>query len=180
MLGADAPYIFQLLLHLADSPVNLAAIGLQLGFARSAGADAAAQLRHLHAAPRQPRQQILQLRQLHLQLPFTGARMAGKDIEDQLRAANHPHMHNVFNVSLLRGRKIVIKDDELGPRRTRRGRYFFQLALADDGGRIRLVFRLQELARHLAAGTESQLAQLIQRFLCAENHSRRLRKFLCR
>ena len=180
MLGADAPYIFQLLLHLADTPVDLAAIGLQLGFARSAGTDAAAQLRHLHAAPCQPRQQILQLRQLHLQLPFTGARVPGKNIENQLRAIDHPHMQNVFNVSLLRGGKIVVKDDELGPGRTGRGRDFFQLALADDGGRIRLIFRLQKLPRHLAAGTESQLAQLIQRFLRAENHRRRFRKFLCR
>jgi hypothetical protein len=66
LLRPDAAHVFQLLLHMADAPVNLSPIGFQLGFTGAAGADAATELRHFHAASRQPRQHVLQLRQLHL------------------------------------------------------------------------------------------------------------------
>ena len=59
-----------------------------LRFARPARADAAAQPRHLHAVPGQPRQQVVQLRQLHLQPAFAGARARGEDIEDELGAVD--------------------------------------------------------------------------------------------
>ena len=42
--------------------------------------------------PRQPRQHVLQLRQFHLQLTFAGPRMPRKNVEDQLRAVNHPRV----------------------------------------------------------------------------------------
>jgi hypothetical protein len=57
-------------------------ICLQLRLARPARADAAAQLRHCLAAAGKPRQLVLQLRQLNLQLALAGARVAGKDVQD--------------------------------------------------------------------------------------------------
>ena len=73
-----------------DAAVNLPAVGFQLGFAGTSGADAAAQLRHLHASSGQSRQHVFELRQFHLQLAFARSRVAGKDVEDQLRAVHHP------------------------------------------------------------------------------------------
>ena len=45
----------------------------------------AAQLAHRLALAGEPRQLILELRQLHLQLAFASPRMACKDVQDQLR-----------------------------------------------------------------------------------------------
>ncbi len=87
---------------MADAPVDFAAIGFQLGFAGTAGPDAAAELRHLHAASCQPGQQVLQLRQLHLELALAGAGVAGKDVEDELRAVDDPHVELALQVALLR------------------------------------------------------------------------------
>ena len=99
-----------------DATVDLAAIGFQLGFTGAAGPDAAAELRHLHAASRQARQQVLQLRQLHLQLSFTGAGVAGEDVEDKLRAIDHPDLELALQVALLRWRQLVVEDDEVRER----------------------------------------------------------------
>ncbi len=88
--------------HVADAPRNLPAVGFQLSFTRAAGADAAAELRHLDATPGQARQHVFQLRQLDLQLAFAGAGVPGKNIEDELRAVDHAALDDLFNVALLR------------------------------------------------------------------------------
>ena len=84
--------------------MNLAAVGFELGLARSAGANAAAELRHLRAAPGQPRQHVLKLRQFHLELAFTGARVAGKDVENQLGAIDHAAVELALQIAQLGGR----------------------------------------------------------------------------
>ena len=73
-------------LEAVDAHADPPAIGLELGLAGAAGADAAAEPRQLGADADQARQQVLQLRQLDLQLAFAGARAAGEDVENQLRA----------------------------------------------------------------------------------------------
>ena len=88
---------------MANAAIDLAAIGFQLSFARTAGADAAAELRHLHAASGQSREQVLQLRQLHLELAFAGAGVAGEDVEDELGAVEDAGVEFAFQVALLRG-----------------------------------------------------------------------------
>ena len=49
------------------------------------------------------RQQVLELRQLHLHLRFGGARAGGKDVEDQLGAVHYPRADVVLEVLALRG-----------------------------------------------------------------------------
>jgi hypothetical protein len=119
-----------------DAAVNLSPVGLELSFARSASADAAAELRHFHAAPRQPRKHVFELRQFHLQLTFTSAGVARKNIENQLRAIDDARVDHAFNVALLRRREIVIEQNHIRGNRGCRARNFFQLALADQRGRI--------------------------------------------
>ncbi len=104
LLRANAAHVLDLLFDVPDAPVDLPAIGLELRFTRTARADAAAQLRHLNAPSGQPRQHVFQLRQLHLQLAFTGLGMAGKNVEDELRAVNHALVQDAFDVALLRWR----------------------------------------------------------------------------
>ncbi len=101
LLAANPADILQLLLHVPDAAVDFAAIGFQLGLAGAAGADAAAELRHLDAASRKPRQQVLQLRQFDLELAFAGAGVAREDVEDELGSIDHPHVELAFQVALL-------------------------------------------------------------------------------
>jgi hypothetical protein len=104
LLRAYAAHIFDLLLDVPHPAENLSPVGLQLSFARSASADAAAELRHFHAAPRQPRQHVFELGQFHLQLAFTSAGVARKNIENQLRAIDDARVDHALNIALLRRR----------------------------------------------------------------------------
>ena len=65
--------------YVPDAPRYLSPVGFELGFTGTAGANAAAQLRHLNAVSGQARHHVLQLRQLHLQLAFPRARMPRKN-----------------------------------------------------------------------------------------------------
>ena len=160
--------VLHLLLHVAHPPRNLSPIGFQLRFTGTARADAAAQLRHLHAMPGQPRHHVLQLRQFDLQLAFPRARMPRKNIEDELRAVDHPPLNNLFNVALLRRTEIVIEEKNVGIHRSRRARDFLELAGANQGRRIGPIAPLQNLAHHLRPGTLGQRAQFGQRFVRVE------------
>jgi len=64
--------------------------------------------------PRQPRQQILELRQLHLHARFTRARTRSEDIKDELCAIHHARAHDLLDVLSLRRRELVIKNDQRG------------------------------------------------------------------
>src|SRR5581483_949104 len=134
----------------------------KLGFARAPGADPATQLRHLDPAPGEARQQVLKLRQFHLQLAFACAGMGGENVEDQLRSINNANMGEFLDVPLLRCGQVVIEQQYVsGSGRGGRGN-FLQLSLANEGGRIRTVAALQDLSGDfrsaLAAKSRSSLS----------------------
>src|SRR5713101_6291784 len=106
--GALAPNCFDGLLNFANAISNAPAVGLQFLFTRSARADSATEARKLFASACQPREQIIQLRKLHLKLAFAGARVAGKNIEDELGAVNHAATHSFFKIAQLAGGQIMI------------------------------------------------------------------------
>src|SRR5207253_10673569 len=83
------PHAFELALEPCDSLLHPPPIHLELSFARTACADAARLPRQVMPHPRQPWQQILQLRELDLEAAFATAGALGEDIEDQLRAIEH-------------------------------------------------------------------------------------------
>src|SRR5438270_4323197 len=101
---------------MTDAAINLAAVGLELGFAGSAGADAAAELRHLDTASGEARQHVFELCKFDLQLAFAGTGVAGKDVEDQLGAIDDAGLHDLLDVALLRRREVVVKEDKVGLR----------------------------------------------------------------
>ncbi len=94
--------------------------------------------------------------------------MPGKNVEDQLRAVNHALVEDAFDIALLRRRKIVVEQDEIGIHRRDPALDLLQLAAADEGRCIRPVAPLQHLADHHCAGAAGQRAQLLQRFVRAE------------
>ena len=152
---------------MADAPVDFAAVGFKLRFTGTACADAAAELRHLNASSGKPRQHVFELRQLNLQLAFTAAGVAGKDIQDELRAVDHPRIDFFFNIALLGRRKLVIDEHQVGINGSHSAGNFLQLAFADERGGIRPVTMLNEFAGNLRAGGSHQLAELSQRFFHA-------------
>jgi len=79
----------------------VAAVPVDGAVPMAASADASAQLRHFYASASQTGQEVLQLCQFHLQLTFPGARVTGKDVENQLRAVNNPALNLAFDVALL-------------------------------------------------------------------------------
>jgi hypothetical protein len=152
LLGTYAPNLLELLLDVAHAAGYLPAIGFQLCFSRPARADAAAKLRHLHATAREPWKQILQLRKFYLELAFTRARMAGKDVEDQLRAIDDAGVQLALDVALLRWRKIVIEENDVGSRAGHRPGDLLKLAAADQCCRIELVAPLDHLTYDSRSG----------------------------
>ena len=169
LLPAHAPHRFEIELELVDAALNPAAIGFKLRFAGSAGADAAAQLRHGFAASGQPRQHVLKLRQLHLQLAFARARVAGKDVEDQLRSVEHAAGKRRLKVAQLRGRQIVVEEHQVGFGGGCYAGNLFHLAGADQRGRIGPGAALHQLGGNFAAGARHQFAKLRQRFFRIES-----------
>ena len=70
----------------------------------------------------QPRQQVLQLRQLDLQLAFARPRAPGEDVENQLRAIDDLAADRLLDLPQLRRRQLVVEDDDVdvASRRTTR------------------------------------------------------------
>src|SRR5271166_572358 len=101
LLPADAAHVLQLLLHVTDAAVNLAAIGFELSLARAARADTATELRHFHAAPGEAREQVFQLRQFHLQLAFASSGVTGENVEYELGTVDNADAKLALQVALL-------------------------------------------------------------------------------
>ena len=85
-----------------------------LRFTWAAGANAAAELRHALALAGQPRQLVLELRQLHLQHALAGAGVAREDVEDELGAVDHRARQPRLNVARLRRRQVVVEQHQAG------------------------------------------------------------------
>ena len=168
LLFADAAHGFEIELEMVDAALNAAAVGFKLGFAGAAGTDAAAELRHGFAAPGEARKHVFKLRQLHLQLAFAGAGVAGKDVEDQLGAVEHAAGKRGLKIAQLRGRKVVVEEDQVGLDGGGDAGDLFHFAGADQSGRIGPGAALQELGGHLAAGARDKLAKFGERLLGVE------------
>ncbi len=72
--------------------------------------------RDIGSHDRKSRQQIVQLREFDLQLSFTGSSAPGEDVEDKLCAVHNLTLERCFQVALLRGRQIPIKDNSVDPK----------------------------------------------------------------
>ena len=153
---------------MVDAALNLAAIGFELGFAGTAGADAAAQLRHCLALAGEPRQHVLKLRQLDLQLAFAGARVAGKDVQNELRPVENPAGKLGLEVAQLGRRQVVVEEHQVGLGRGDDPGNLLDFARADQRGRIGMGTALQDLGNDYRAGARDQFAKLGQRFVSVQ------------
>ena len=141
---------------------DAAAIRFELGFAGAPRADAAAKPRQRFARSDQPRQQVLQLRQLDLQLAFARARTPREDVENQLRAIDDLAIEALVQLAQLRRRQLVVEDDEIGVGFRRRVRQHVDLAAAEECRGIRPRAILQHAQDDARAGRFGEAAKLFE------------------
>ncbi len=120
--------------------------------------------RHLRSAPGQPRQQIIQLRQLHLQLSFARAGAARENIQDQLRPVQNLAVERALQIAKLGGRQLGIEQNHVGFVEVDQAAQFIQFAGADERGGIRRLPGLHDGLFHARAGGVGQRFQLFERF----------------
>ena len=132
-------------------PRNPAAVRFELRFARTARTDAAAQPRHRKATPGQARQQVVQLRQFHLQLPFASARAARKNVQNQLGAIQDLAAEGALQVALLGRRQVAVEDHHVHVLGLDALDQLFHLARTDERRRFRPVAGLQNRINNLGA-----------------------------
>ena len=114
--------------------------------------------------PGKARQQVIELGEFHLQLAFAAARMAGENIEDQLRAVDDAAVHAALQVALLHRSQIAVEDNQRGLVRVRLGANLIEFAAADDGGRVHGLAHLQHAAGDHGAGAARQFGKFFERF----------------
>src|SRR5712664_1224721 len=102
--------VLEPLLERRDLAADHAAVGFELGFARSPQTDAAADTREVGPHPREARQQILELRQLDLQLRLVAARARREDVENDLGAVHDAHAETLFELHALYWAEIFIEE----------------------------------------------------------------------
>ena len=107
-----------------------------------------------------------------MQLAFTGAGVAGEDIENELRAVDDAHVDDLFQVALLGGGEVMIEQKKIGRDRSCGPGNFFQFTFADERGGVGFVSVLQEVADDLSPGAVRQGAKFFERFFGAETSAR--------
>jgi|GEM_PF-5711172 len=78
-----------------NAPANMPAIGLELGLAGATGPNATAETRQRSAHASESRQEIIELRQLHLIFALAAAGTLGKYIENEHRLVDDLHAETI-------------------------------------------------------------------------------------
>src|SRR6202789_531440 len=113
LLPTYAPDIFDIELQVIDAALDAAPVHFELRFTRAAGANTSAELRHGLASSRQARKHVFKLGKLDLQLALARAGMAGKDVENKLRAVQNAARKRGVEVAKLCRRQIVIEEHQI-------------------------------------------------------------------
>ena len=137
-------------------------VRFQLRFAGTPDADAAAKLLEVGPHPRQPRQHVLELRQLDLHLGFGGSSANREDVEDQLGAIHHPRAGRILDVLALARAQLVVENDQRRLSGARQFTKLVDLALAEVGPGVRAVDLLHEPADDLRSRGIGKLGQLLE------------------
>ena len=142
-----------------DSP----AIGFQFCFARTPRADSATESRERCARSNQPRQQVLQLGKLNLQLAFTRPCTPGENVEDELRAIDDLAIERRLQVPQLCRTQLVVEDDDVGAEFVARRGERRDLATAEERRGIGLRPVLQNSQHDRCTSCCRESSELVQR-----------------
>jgi hypothetical protein len=148
-----------------DPPAGQPAVTLELGLARTARPDPAAEA--LEVLPHAPhaRQVVLQLSQLDLQLALCTHGVLGEDVENQLRAVDDTRLEHVLERTLLHRAELAVDEQHVGARFGIDLLQLGELALADVAAGIRARPVLGQRRDRLDARGARKLLQLGQLLL---------------
>ena len=163
--AAHAAHLVQLRAQARNALADVTAVRLEFGLAGAARADAAAETGHGLAHAGKPRQQILILRQLHLQPALGRLGTLGKNIENEGAAIQNRRLCQLLKRTDLRGRKVIIEHDQRRAGILHKLAHLLGLALANEAVRVGRVAVLQHLGLAEAASRFQQRFQLVQRGL---------------
>ena len=148
--------------QLRDAAPGHAAVALELGLARAARADAAAEPLEVLPHAAHPRQVVLELGELDLELALGADGVLGEDVEDQLGAVDDPRRERVLERALLGRVELVVDDQHVGAAVGVERLQLLELALADVGLLVGAVALLHERLHRLDERGARQLAQLAE------------------
>ena len=97
-----------------DAVAGQAAVGLDLGLTRAAGADAAAEALQVRPQPAHAGEVVLQLGELDLELALGAVGVGGEDVEDDRGAVDDRHAEGLLEVALLARGELVVTGHEVG------------------------------------------------------------------
>ena len=176
VLAAQLPLLLhrlQAAAQLRHALTDAAAVHLQLGFTRAAGADAARQPRQHQTLADQTGGLVLQLRQLHLQLALRAGGPLGEDVQDQRGAVHHLHVEDILQVAHLDARQLLVQDAHVCLQGLALAAQFIRPAPTDEQRVVRLVPLLQVGGHHLRPGGVRQPRQFLQGLLALDAHEHR-------
>jgi hypothetical protein len=153
------------LLQQLDAVIDQSAVRLELCLAGPAHADAAAELLEVRPHPRQPRQRVLELRELDLHLGFARSRAGGEDVEDELSPIDDARAQRLLDVVPLTRRELVVEDDQRRVLLAHHRLELLELALAQVRPRVRTVELLRELADDDGSRGVGEPLELAQMFV---------------
>ncbi len=96
-----------------DSLAEQTPVRLKLSLAGAAQADTTFLALQVSPSTHKPRRKMIKLCQLHLQLTLRTLCPLSKDIKDQTRSIDNTALQGSLEISLLRRRQGVVKDDQL-------------------------------------------------------------------
>ena len=149
-----------------DALGDFAPVRFELRFTLAAPhANAAGLTRQVTPVTREPRQQMFELRELHLQLALPRACALREDVEDERGAVENLALENLLQIARLRPAQIVVEDDRVHVQLFALFGKLHRLAAADEGaghGRLQL---LPARAGHDAAGRLREFGEFFERLL---------------
>jgi hypothetical protein len=108
------------------------------------------------------------LSELDLELALASAGVASKDVEDELGAVENAAGQSGLEVAQLRGRKVVIEENEIGLRRSGDSSDLFNFAGTNECSGVWSRAALNKFGSDLASGAQEQFAKLGERFFGVE------------
>ena len=141
-----------------------APVRFDLRFTRAAQTNTASRLLEVGPHPGQPRQHVLELRELHLHFRLARPRARGEDVEDDLGSIHHAGSELELDVLSLRRRELVVEDDQRGREVGDAVSKLFQLSLAEVRRRARPIEQLSDLADDLRPCRIREARQLFEMF----------------
>ena len=145
------------LLEQLDPLAEQPPVGLELRLARAAQADAALLALEVGPAAHQARGEMLELRELDLQLALVAARALREDVEDEARAVDDAALEPPLEVALLRGRELMVEDDDARAGVRARSRNLVDLARSGEQRGVGAGAPALHDRAHVDAGTRSEL-----------------------